>query len=190
MNHEKLETAVYTLLQAIGEDPERPGLRRTPTRVADMFGEILDGYQINPAEFIAEAVSEVVYDEMIVVKDIEFFSMCEHHLLPFFGRVHVAYVPQEKIVGLSKIPRMVDIFAHRLQVQERMTQQIAETLVEVLAPQGVGVIVEGMHLCARMRGVKKQEARLVTSTMLGSFKSRPATRQEFLTLLKMGATDG
>lgn len=181
--HEELQTAVYTLLQAIGEDPQRPGLRRTPRRVADMLGEILDGYRIDPAEFVAEGVSEVVYDEMIVVKDIEFFSLCEHHLLPFFGRAHVAYVPQQKIVGLSKIPRMVDIFAHRLQVQERMTQQIAATLFEILAPRGVGVIVEGAHLCAMMRGVKKQQARLVTSVMLGSFKDNPATRQEFLALL-------
>lgn len=184
MNHKELETAVHTLLKAIGEDPERRGLRRTPTRVADMLSEILDGYRVDPAEFIAEALSDVVYDEMIVVKDIEFFSMCEHHMLPFFGRAHVAYVPQEKIIGLSKIPRTVDIFAHRLQVQERMTQQIADTLAEILRPQGVGVVVEGTHLCAMMRGVKKQQARLVTSAMLGSFKSNPATRQEFLALLK------
>ncbi|MCB8984052.1 MAG: GTP cyclohydrolase I FolE [Ardenticatenaceae bacterium] len=185
MNFEELETAVHTLLGAIGEDPQRRGLRRTPSRVAAMFGEILDGYQIDPAEFVAEAVSEVVYDEMIMVKDIEFFSMCEHHLLPFFGRAHVAYVPDAKIIGLSKIPRTVDIFAHRLQVQERMTQQIADTLNEILAPQGVGVIVEGTHFCAMMRGVKKQQARLVTSAMVGSFKSNPATRQEFLALLEM-----
>jgi len=184
MNIEEIETAVHSLLQAIGEDPARTGLRRTPARVADMLGEILDGYQVDPAEFVAEAVSEVVYDQMIVVKNIEFFSVCEHHLLPFFGRAHVAYVPDEKIIGLSKIPRTVDIFAHRLQVQERMTQQIADTLFQILAPQGVGVIVEGAHLCAMMRGVKKQQARLVTSAMLGSFKSNPATRQEFLALLE------
>jgi len=185
MNHDDLEQAIRTILQAIGENPHRPGLRRTPTRVAQMFTEILDGYELDTAELTAESLFDVEYDEMILVKDIEFFSMCEHHLLPFFGRAHVAYVPQDKIIGLSKIPRTVDMFAHRLQVQERMTQQIAYALADVLSPQGLGVIVEGTHLCAMMRGVKKEQARLVTSTMLGSFKSNPATRQEFLDLLKL-----
>ncbi|MBP6472172.1 MAG: GTP cyclohydrolase I FolE [Chloroflexi bacterium] len=185
MNHDELEQAIHTILQAIGENPHRPGLRRTPTRVAQMFTEILDGYELDAAELTAESLFDVEYDEMILVKDIEFFSMCEHHLLPFFGRAHVAYVPQDKIIGLSKIPRTVDMFAHRLQVQERMTQQIAYALADVLSPQGLGVIVEGTHLCAMMRGVKKEQARLVTSTMLGSFKSNPATRQEFLDLLKL-----
>ncbi|MBK6328420.1 MAG: GTP cyclohydrolase I FolE [Chloroflexi bacterium] len=185
MNHDDLEQAIHTLLQAIGENPHRPGLRRTPTRVAQMFTEILDGYDLDAAELTAESLFDVAYDEMILVKDIQFFSMCEHHLLPFFGRAHVAYVPQDKIIGLSKIPRTVDMFAHRLQVQERMTQQIAYALADVLSPQGLGVIVEGTHLCAMMRGVKKEQARLVTSAMLGSFKSNPATRQEFLDLLKL-----
>ena len=185
MNHDDLEQAIHTLLQAIGENPHRPGLRRTPTRVAQMFTEILDGYDLDAAELTAESLFDVAYDEMILVKDIQFFSMCEHHLLPFFGRAHVAYVPQDKIIGLSKIPRTVDMFAHRLQVQERMTQQIAYALADVLSPQGLGVIVEGTHLCAMMRGVKKEQARLVTSAMLGSFKSNPATRQEFMDLLKL-----
>jgi GTP cyclohydrolase I len=187
MTENILEEAIRTLLQAVGEDPERPGLRRTPARVAQMYDEILAGYRVDPAELTAVSLYNDAYDEMIIVKDIEFFSMCEHHLLPFFGRAHVAYVPQNKIIGLSNVPRIVDMFARRLQLQERMTQQIAQTLADILEPQGLGVIVEGAHLCAMMRGVQKEQARLMTSAMLGSFKTNPATRQEFLTLLKIGS---
>lgn len=186
MTENILEEAIRTLLQAVGEDPERPGLRRTPARVAQMYDEILAGYRVDPAELTAVSLYNDAYDEMIIVKDIEFFSMCEHHLLPFFGRAHVAYVPQNKIIGLSNVPRIVDMFARRLQLQERMTQQIAQTLADILEPQGLGVIVEGAHLCAMMRGVQKEQARLMTSAMLGSFKTNPATRQEFLALLKIG----
>jgi GTP cyclohydrolase IA len=186
MEYSNLENVIRDLLTAVGEDPNRPGLRRTPTRVAEMLDEILAGYQMNPADLSADAMGDVAYDEMIVVKNITFYSLCEHHLLPFFGQVHVAYVPRNKVIGLSKIPRAVDMFARRLQVQERMTQQIAQTLTDILEPQGMGVVVEGMHLCAVMRGVKQEQSRLVTSAMRGSFKTNPSTRQEFLALLKRG----
>lgn len=184
MEYDNVEDAIRYLLTAVGEDPQRPGLRRTPTRVAEMLHEILAGYQMNPAELAADPIGDIPYDEMIVVKDITFYSLCEHHLLPFFGRVHVAYVPHTKIIGLSKIPRAVEMFARRLQVQERMTQQIAQALAQALDPQGVGVVVEGTHLCATMRGVKQAQSQLITSAMWGSFKTNLATRQEFLTLLK------
>ena len=180
----KIKTAVQTILAAIGEDTNREGLQRTPQRVAEMYAEIFAGYQTNPVELLNQSLFDVEYDGMILVKDIEFYSMCEHHMLPFHGRAHVAYVPGDKIVGLSQIPRLVELFARRLQVQERMTQQIAQALYEVLQPQGVGVIVEGAHFCAMMRGVEKEQMRMVTSVMLGSFKSNAATRNEFLTLLK------
>jgi GTP cyclohydrolase I len=180
----KVETAVQDILTAIGEDPERDGLKRTPQRVARMYEEIFAGYQADPVALLTQSLFDVEYDEMILVKDIEFYSMCEHHMLPFYGRAHVAYVPVNKIVGLSQIPRLVEMFSCRLQVQERMTQQIAETLYQVLQPQGVGVIVEGAHFCAMMRGVEKEQMRMVTSAMRGTFKKLAATRNEFLALLK------
>jgi GTP cyclohydrolase I len=180
----QVKTAVYDILTAIGEDPQRDGLQRTPERVTEMYEEIFAGYDADPVKLLTQSLFDVKYDAMILVKDIEFYSMCEHHMLPFYGRVHVAYVPKNKIVGLSQIPRLVEMFARRLQVQERMTQQIAETLYNVLQPQGVGVIVEGSHLCAMMRGVEKEQMRMVTSAMRGTFKRLSATRNEFLTLLK------
>lgn len=179
-----VEDAVRQILVNVGEDPEREGLLKTPHRVAKMYGEVLEGYDIDPDALVNGALFDVEYDEMVVVKDIEFFSMCEHHMLPFFGRAHVAYIPSEKIIGLSKIPRMVDMFARRLQVQERMTQQIAHMLDEVLEPQGVAVVVEGSHMCSMMRGVEKEHPRMVTSTMLGLFKTDAATRNEFMEHLR------
>ena len=179
-NKQALEAAVADILTHVGEDPEREGLQRTPHRVAKMYDEILAGYEVDPVALVNGALFDVDYDEMIVVKDIEFFSMCEHHMLPFFGRAHVAYIPGEKIIGLSKIPRIVEMFARRLQVQERMTRQIADLIDEILAPQGVAVVVEGSHMCSMMRGVKKEHPRMVTSTMLGSFKDNGLTRNEFM----------
>ena len=179
-----IEEAVRDILTHVGEDPERQGLERTPNRIARMYDELLAGYHVDPAALINDALFDVEYDEMIVVKDIEFFSMCEHHMLPFYGRAHVAYIPSEKVIGLSKIPRIVEMFARRLQVQERMTQEIAELLMEVLEPQGVGVVVEGAHMCSMMRGVKKEQARMVTSAMLGIFKTNSKTRNEFMEHLR------
>jgi GTP cyclohydrolase I len=179
-----IEDAVRDILVNVGEDPDREGLLRTPHRVAKMYGEVLEGYDIDPVALVNGALFDVEYDEMIVVKDIEFFSMCEHHMLPFYGRAHVAYIPSEKIIGLSKIPRMVDMFARRLQVQERMTRQIADMIDEVLQPQGVAVVVEGSHMCSMMRGVEKEHPRMVTSAMLGTFKTDAATRNEFMEHLR------
>jgi GTP cyclohydrolase I len=176
----KLVEAIREILISVGEDPEREGLNRTPQRIARMYDEILAGYRTDPVALVNEALFDVTYDEMVVVKDIEFFSMCEHHMLPFYGRAHVAYVPTKKVIGLSKIPRIVDMFARRLQVQERMTSQIADLLDEVLAPHGVAVVVEASHLCSMMRGIKKQHARMVTSAMLGCFKENTKTRNELL----------
>jgi len=176
----ELEAAVRTILSHVGEDPDREGLVRTPHRVAKMYDELLAGYEVDPVALVNGALFDVEYDEMIVVKDIEFFSMCEHHMLPFYGRAHVAYIPSDKIIGLSKIPRIVEMFARRLQVQERMTRQIAELIDDVLQPLGVAVVVEGSHMCSMMRGVKKEHPRMVTSTMLGSFKDNPMTRNEFM----------
>ena len=179
-----IEDAVREILTNVGEDPEREGLLRTPDRVARMYDELLAGYHVDPVALVNDALFNVEYDEMIVVKDIEFFSLCEHHMLPFYGRAHVAYVPSDKVIGLSKIPRIVEMFARRLQVQERMTQEIASLLQEVLEPQGVGVVVEGAHMCSMMRGVKKEHARMVTSAMLGNFKENPKTRNEFMEHLR------
>lgn len=179
-----IEDAVRDILVNVGEDPDREGLLRTPHRVAKMYGEVLEGYDIDPVALVNGALFDVEYDEMVVVKDIEFFSMCEHHMLPFYGRAHVAYIPSEKIIGLSKIPRMVDMFARRLQVQERMTRQIADMIDEVLQPQGVAVVVEGSHMCSMMRGVEKEHPRMVTSAMLGLFKTDAATRNEFMEHLR------
>lgn len=181
---EAIETAVRTILTNVGEDPERQGLQGTPDRIARMYDEVLGGYHVDPVALINSALFDVEYDEMIVVRDIEFFSMCEHHMLPFFGRAHVAYTPKDKVIGLSKIPRIVDMFARRLQVQERMTKQIADLLDEVLDPHGVAVVIEGSHMCSMMRGVKKEQASMVTSAMLGAFKENEKTRNEFLHQLR------
>jgi GTP cyclohydrolase I len=178
-----LERAVHTLLTEIGEDPDRQGLVDTPRRVRRMYAELTDGYRTDPAAVINGACFDVDYDEMVVVRDIEFYSLCEHHLLPFHGRAHVGYLPRGRVIGLSKIPRIVDMYAHRLQVQERMTQQIAALLMESLEPKGVACVVEALHLCTLMRGVRKQGATMVTSSMLGTFRRDARTRDEFLTLI-------
>jgi GTP cyclohydrolase I len=178
--HARIEAAVEEILINVGEDPAREGLERTPQRVARMYDELLAGYDVDPLALINNALFDVEYDEMVLVKDIEFYSLCEHHMLPFVGKAHVAYMPDSKVIGLSKIPRIVDMFARRLQVQERMTRQIADFLDAVLHPKGVAVVVEGAHMCSMMRGVKKANARMTTSAMLGSFKDNPQTRAEFL----------
>jgi GTP cyclohydrolase I len=183
-----VQEAVSQLLTAIGENPQRAGLKQTPQRVARMYAELLAGYSMDPQALVNGALFEVKYDEMVIVRDIEFYSMCEHHLLPFMGRVHVAYIPDGKVLGLSKIPRIVDMFAHRLQVQERMTRQIADTIRDLLKPQGVAVVVEALHLCTMMRGVQKHNARMTTSAMHGAFRSNLATRQEFLDNISRGAS--
>lgn len=175
----EVERAVVELLKAVGEDVSREGLERTPERVARMYDELLAGYRVDPHEMINEALFDVDYDQMVIVKDIEFYSLCEHHMLRFLGRAHVAYCPAGKVIGLSKIPRVVDLFARRLQVQERMTRQIADFLEAALHPLGVAVVVEGWHLCATMRGVKKAHALMVTSALTGSFRENDLTRQEF-----------
>ncbi|MGB9640144.1 MAG: GTP cyclohydrolase I FolE [Anaerolineales bacterium] len=181
-----IENAVTRILKAVGENPEREGLLKTPERVARMYEELLSGYRTDPIALVNGAVFEASYDEMVLVRDIEFYSLCEHHMLPFIGRAHVAYLPRGRIIGLSKIPRIVDMFAHRLQVQEKMTRQIAEFIDELLHPIGVAVVVEGLHLCATMRGVKKHDARMTTSSMLGYFRKNIATRQEFLDNISRG----
>jgi GTP cyclohydrolase I len=178
-----LESAIRTLLAEIGEDPERGGLVRTPERIRRMYAELTDGYRTDPDALINGATFDVDYDEMVVVRDIEYFSLCEHHLLPFYGRAHVGYLPKGRVIGLSKIPRIVDMYAHRLQVQERMTTQVADYLMDRLAPKGVGCVVEGTHLCTMMRGVRKQQATMVTSSMLGTFRRDARTRGEFLTFI-------
>lgn len=182
-----IENAVRTMLVAFGEDLNREGLVNTPKRVARMYPELLRGYKTDAEKLLNNAIFNVTYDDMVIVRDIEFFSLCEHHMLPFMGRTHVAYIPKGQVIGLSKIPRIVDMFARRLQVQEQMTRQIADFLMDLLKPQGVAVVVEGLHLCAMMRGVKKHDARMTTSTMLGTFRTRVATRQEFLEHLNRGA---
>jgi len=177
---EQVAHAVRGILEAVGEDLERDGLANTPSRVARMYEELLAGYRVDPEKLLNKALFDVEYDEMVVVTDIEFHSLCEHHILPIFGRAHVGYLPDRKVVGLSKIPRLVDMFARRLQVQERMTQQVAQFLNDLVKPRGVGVIIEAAHLCTGMRGVKKSHARMVTSAMLGGFRDNSATRDEFL----------
>lgn len=174
------------LLVRLGENPERDGLMKTPERMQKSLQFLTQGYSKNPDEALQGALFDVNYDEMVIVKDIEMFSLCEHHLLPFFGKVHVAYIPNGKVIGLSKIPRLVDIFARRLQVQERLTVQIAETIQRAIQPLGVGVVVEARHLCVMMRGVEKQHSSAVTSHMLGSFRSVQNTRDEFLSLIRNG----
>ena len=185
---DEIQSAVQRILQAIGEDPERAGLKRTPERIARMYAELLSGYQMDPVKVVNDALFEVKYDEMVIVRDIEFYSLCEHHMLPFMGRVHVAYIPDGKVLGLSKIPRIVELYARRLQVQERMTRQIADFIRDLLHPQGVAVVVEALHLCMSMRGVQKHNARLTTSAMHGAFRANLATRQEFLDNISRGAS--
>jgi len=179
----ELEESIRKLLTLIGEDPEREGLLRTPHRVAKSMEFLTSGYRQDVGKVMNGAVFTEKYDEMVIVKDIDFFSLCEHHMLPFFGKAHIAYIPHGKIVGLSKIPRIVEIFSRRLQVQERLTQQIAETLFQSLHPDGVGVVIEAKHLCMMMRGVEKQNSVATTSAMLGSFRDDERTRNEFLKLL-------
>ena len=176
----EMQEAVRTLLAGLGEDPDREGLDKTPERVAKALRFLTSGYRQDPKALINEALFTVSYDEMVVVRDIDVFSMCEHHLLPFYGKAHVAYIPNGRVVGLSKIPRLVDMFARRLQVQERLTVQIAETI----QPRGVGVVIEAMHFCMMMRGVEKQNSVAVTSCMLGAFRERQPTREEFLELIR------
>jgi GTP cyclohydrolase I len=175
---------VESLLSELGEDPSRQGLRATPARVSRALRELTDGYGVSPSDVIAGAVFDQDYDEMVLVKDIPFYSLCEHHMLPFFGSCHVGYLPKGKVVGLSKIPRLVGMFAHRLQLQERMTKEIAEALNDELAPRGVGVVVEARHLCMEMRGVQKPGGQLITSCMLGTFRRDARTRAEFLDLVR------
>jgi GTP cyclohydrolase I len=179
----EIPDAIRTLLAEVGEDPDRPGLVGTPDRVRRMYAELTEGYATDPETVLNNATFEVDYDEMVVVRDIEFYSLCEHHLLPFFGRAHVGYLPRGRIIGLSKIPRVVDMYAHRLQVQERLTHQVAGFLMERLRPKGVACVIEATHLCTVMRGVRKQEATMVTSSMLGTFRADPRTRSEFLTFI-------
>ncbi len=182
-----IETAIASMLRAFGEDPQREGLVNTPKRVARMYPELLSGYRTDPEKIVNGAIFNVTYDDMVIVRDIEFYSLCEHHMLPFMGRAHVAYIPRGQVIGLSKIPRVVDLYARRLQVQERMTRQIADFINNLLKPQGVAVVVEALHLCSMMRGVRKHDARMTTSTMLGTFRTKIATREEFLDNISRGA---
>jgi len=179
-----IEELVESLLIELGEDPGRQGLKATPDRVARALRELTDGYGVKPEEVVADAVFDQDYDEMVVVKDINFYSLCEHHMLPFFGQVHVGYLPKGKVVGLSKIPRLVAVFSRRLQIQEQLTRQIAEALDGALQPRGVGVVVEARHLCMEMRGVETPGGRMMTSCMLGTFRRDPRTRAEFLDLVR------
>lgn len=179
-----IEAAVTTILRELGEDPERDGLLKSPARVAQSLRFLTRGYHQDADKILNGALFDVAYDEMVIVKDIEVFSLCEHHLLPFFGRCHVAYLPGDRVIGLSKIPRLVDAFARRLQVQERLTTQIAETIMEKIKPQGVGVVIEAKHLCMIMRGVEKQNSVAITSAMLGVFRDCDQTRAEFLRLVR------
>jgi len=178
-----IAAAVRVILENIGEDPARSGLERTPERIAQMYDELTAGYTVDPERLINDALFEVNYTEMVIIKDIDFYSMCEHHLLPFFGKAHVAYIPRGKVLGLSKIPRIVEMFARRLQVQERMTQQIADFIDETLHPYGIAVVIEAAHMCSMMRGVKKANAVMVTSAISGSFEKDPKTRAEFMELI-------
>ena len=181
---DELPAVVARLLEELGEDPAREGLVETPRRVADSLRFLTEGYSMDPAEVVGDAIFAEDYEEMVVVRDIGFFSLCEHHLLPFFGRAQVAYLPAGKVVGLSKVPRIVDAFAHRLQVQERLTTQVAEAVNDVVEPLGVAVVMEARHLCMEMRGVEKHEAETVTSCMLGAFRDDQRTRTEFLNLIR------
>ena len=177
-------------LVRLGEDPEREGLQRTPERVEKALRYLTHGYEEDADKILKGALFTVGYDEMVIVKDVEMFSLCEHHLLPFYGKVHVAYIPNGKVIGLSKIPRLIDVFARRLQVQERLTTQIAESIQKAIEPQGVGVVIEARHLCMMMRGVEKQHSAAVTSSMLGSFRTEQETREEFLSLIRHRGGNG
>jgi GTP cyclohydrolase IA len=178
------EDLVRELIVRLGEDPEREGLLRTPDRVHRAYRHLVKGYKEDPDAMLKKALFTVDYDEMVIVKDVEMFSLCEHHMLPFFGKVHVAYIPNGKVIGLSKIPRLIEIFSRRLQIQERLTTQIAETIQNAIQPQGVGVVIEARHLCMMMRGVEKQHSAAVTSSMLGCFRDEQETRSEFLSLIR------
>ena len=178
------EELVREMIVRLGEDPDREGLSRTPARVEKAMQFLVKGYKEDPAALLRGALYTVNYDEMVIVKDVEMFSLCEHHLLPFFGKVHVAYIPNGRVIGLSKIPRLIDAFSRRLQIQERLTTQIAEAIQNAIEPQGVGVVIEARHLCMMMRGVEKQHSSAVTSSMLGSFRSEEETRTEFLSLIR------
>lgn len=184
----RIADSIRSMLDAIGsEDIDKQGTERTPIRVAEMYDELLSGYSMDPKAILNGALFDVEYDEMVVVKSIEFYSLCEHHLLPFYGHAHVGYLPSSKVVGLSKIPRIVEMFARRLQVQERMTQQIAQFLDELIEPRGVGVVVEAAHMCTMMRGVRKQNSNMVTSALLGAFRHQHATRDEFMSHTRSAA---
>ena len=189
IDQDSINKAVDKLLSSIGEDPNRQGLQGTPDRISRMYTEIFDGYRTDPDKLINDALFDVSYNEMVIVKDIAYTSMCEHHMLPFFGRAHVAYIPNGKVIGLSKIPRIVDMFSHRLQLQEKLTSQIADFLETALEPLGVAVVVEGLHLCSMMRGVKKASARMVTSAMRRNFLENRRTRSEFLEHLQRSSKD-
>ncbi len=178
-----IETNIRELLAQLGEDPEREGLSNTPQRVDKAMRFLTSGYHMDPAKVVNGALYSVKYDEMVIVKDIEFFSLCEHHMLPFFGKMHVAYLPTTRVIGLSKIPRIVDVFARRLQIQERLTQEVAQTIQAMIEPLGVGVVCEARHFCMMMRGVEKQHSGAITSAMLGAFRERKETRDEFLSLI-------
>jgi GTP cyclohydrolase IA len=178
------EELVREMIVRLGEDPDREGLARTPERVAKAMQFLVKGYEEDPEALLRKALFTVSYDDMVIVKDIEMFSLCEHHMLPFFGKVHVAYIPNGKVIGLSKIPRLVEAYARRLQIQERLTTQIAEAIQNAIEPQGVGVVIEARHLCMMMRGVEKQSSSAVTSSMLGCFRNEQETRTEFLSLIR------
>src|SRR5271163_4013660 len=178
------EELVREMIVRLGEDPEREGLTRTPERVHRAYEHLLKGYKEDPEAMLKEALFTVTYDQMVIVKDVEMFSLCEHHMLPFFGKVHVAYIPKGKVIGLSKVPRLIELFSRRLQIQERLTTQIAETIQKVIEPHGVGVVIEARHLCMMMRGVEKQHSAAVTSSMLGCFRDEQETRSEFLSLIR------
>jgi GTP cyclohydrolase I len=186
MQEERVRKAIELILEEIGENPTREGLLRTPDRVAKSFEFLTSGYHRDISSIVNDALFTVDYSEMVIVRDIDFYSLCEHHLLPFFGKCHIAYLPRDKVIGLSKIPRLVDMFSRRLQVQERLTNQIGKTLSEILNPLGVGVVMEATHLCMSMRGVEKQNSFAVTSAMLGAFQTNPQTRLEFLQLVSRG----
>ncbi len=185
MDRNRIEGAVKDILIGVGEDPGRQGLVRTPVRVRRAYEELLSGYGTDPGSILNGALYEVDHNDMVVVSDIEFFSLCEHHMLPFFGYAYIAYIPDGKVIGLSKIPRLVDVFAHRLQLQERMTNQIADCLQETIAPQGVAVVTSGQHLCSMMRGVKKNEMRLVSSCMRGAFENNVSLQQRFFNQIRL-----
>jgi GTP cyclohydrolase I len=188
-NGRSIASLMEEVLRQLGEDPAREGLLKTPERVEKALHDLTSGYRQDIGKIVNGALFSVKYDEMVIVKDIEFFSLCEHHLLPFFGKIHVAYLPKAKVVGLSKIPRIVDMYARRLQLQERLTQEIAHSLQQVLEPLGVGVVCEARHLCMMMRGVEKQHSGAVTSSMLGAFRDRKETRDEFLALVRQGSRE-